>query len=153
MAHPNQKYPDCYHKHCVIDEDLVYLEVLDTAGQDDYTYAPCQYLEAEFIDYLSSALRQQWMRHGQGFLIVYSITSRESFEEVSVFHQQILRVKDQDSYPVVIVGNKCDLEYERQVGMHGAFILATPGSRKTVDFGWHDGRGSRTRRATPLSVH
>jgi GTPase KRas protein len=61
------------------------------------------------------------MRHGHGFIIVYSITSRESFEEVLQFHQQILRVKDQDTYPVVIIGNKCDLEYERQVGMHGRY--------------------------------
>lgn len=29
---------------------------------------------------------------GEGFLLVYSITSRSSFEEVSTFHQQILRV-------------------------------------------------------------
>lgn len=60
------------------------------------------------------------MRTGEGFLLVYSITSRNSFEEISTFHQQILRVKDQDSFPVIVVANKCDLEYERQVGMNGA---------------------------------
>ena len=59
------------------------------------------------------------MRTGEGFLLVYSITSRNSFEEISTFHQQILRVKDQDSFPVIVVANKCDLEYERQVGMNG----------------------------------
>lgn len=59
------------------------------------------------------------MRTGEGFLLVYSITSRDSFEEISTFHQQILRVKDQDSFPVIVVANKCDLEYERQVGMNG----------------------------------
>lgn len=59
------------------------------------------------------------MRTGEGFLLVYSITSRPSFEEISTFHQQILRVKDQDSFPVVVVANKSDLEYERQVGMNG----------------------------------
>ena len=70
---------------------------------------------------------------------MYSITSRSSFEEVSTFHQQILRVsldfpvvpclfrspsltyqvKDKDYFPVVVVANKCDLEYERQVQPHG----------------------------------
>lgn len=60
------------------------------------------------------------MRTGEGFLLVYSITSRSSFEEISTFHQQILRVKDKDSFPVIVVANKCDLEYERQVGMNGA---------------------------------
>ena len=59
------------------------------------------------------------MRTGEGFLLVYSITSRNSFEEISTFHQQILRVKDQDTFPIIVVGNKCDLEYERQVGMNG----------------------------------
>jgi hypothetical protein len=68
---------------------------------------------------LSSAMREQYMRTGEGFLLVYSITSRNSFEEISTFHQQILRVKDQDSFPVVLIANKCDLEYERQVGMNG----------------------------------
>ena len=67
-----------------------------------------------------SAMREQYMRTGEGFLLVYSITSRPSFEEISTFHQQILRVKDRDSFPVMVVGNKCDLEYERQVGMNGA---------------------------------
>ncbi len=65
------------------------------------------------------AMREQYMRTGEGFLLVYSITSRNSFEEISTFHQQILRVKDQDSFPVVVVANKCDLEFERQVGMNG----------------------------------
>ena len=68
---------------------------------------------------LASAMREQYMRTGEGFLLVYSITSRNSFEEISTFHQQILRVKDQDSFPVVVVANKSDLEYERQVGMNG----------------------------------
>ena len=66
-----------------------------------------------------SAMREQYMRTGEGFLLVYSITSRNSFEEISTFHQQILRVKDKDSFPVIVVANKCDLEYERQVGMNG----------------------------------
>lgn len=69
-------------------------------------------------------MREQYMRTGEGFLLVYSITSRNSFEEISTFHQQILRVKDQDSFPVIVVANKCDLEYERQVGMNG--VLQNP---------------------------
>ena len=69
-----------------------------------------------------SAMREQYMRTGEGFLLVYSITSRNSFEEISTFHQQILRVKDKDSFPVIVVANKCDLEYERQVGMNGASV-------------------------------
>jgi GTPase KRas protein len=64
------------------------------------------------------------MRTGEGFLLVYSITSRNSFEEINTFYQQILRVKDQDNVPVIIVANKCDLEYERQVGVNEGRDLA-----------------------------
>jgi GTPase KRas protein len=68
-------------------------------------------------------MREQYMRSGEGFLLVYSITSRNSFEEITTFHQGILRVKDQDTFPMIVVANKCDLEYERQVGMNGALPL------------------------------
>jgi hypothetical protein len=44
----------------------------------------------------------------------YSITSRTSFEEIASFREQILRVKDADRVPVVLVGNKADLEKERR---------------------------------------
>jgi GTPase KRas protein len=47
--------------------------------------------------------------------LVYSITSRASFESLSTFHNQILRVKDVENFPVVIIGNKCDLEQDREV--------------------------------------
>jgi len=89
---------DSYRKQCVIDDEVALLDVLDTAGQEEY-----------------SAMREQYMRTGEGFLLVYSITSRSSFEEISTFHQQILRVKDKDYFPIIIVANKCDLENERQV--------------------------------------
>ena len=59
------------------------------------------------------------MRTGEGFLLVYSITSRQSFDEIQVFQQQILRVKDKDYFPIIIVGNKCDLDAEREVSRQG----------------------------------
>ena len=60
-------------------------------------------------------MRDQYIRSGQGFVIVYSITSKNSFENLAGFHDQILRVKDEDTFPVVILGNKCDLEKDREV--------------------------------------
>lgn len=93
---------DSYRKQCVIDEEVALLDVLDTAGQEEY-----------------SAMREQYMRTGEGFLLVYSITSRQSFEEITTFQQQILRVKDKDYFPMVVVGNKCDLEGDRDVSRQG----------------------------------
>jgi len=68
-------------------------------------------------------MREQYMRTGEGFLLVYSITSRQSFEEIMTFQQQILRVKDKDYFPIIVVGNKCDLEHERQVSKQGILLL------------------------------
>lgn len=59
------------------------------------------------------------MRTGEGFLCVYSITSRNSFDEITTFHQQILRVKDKDYFPIIMVANKSDLESERKVPSAG----------------------------------
>ncbi|BGP06768.1 RAS1 protein [Rhodotorula toruloides] len=98
---------DSYRKQCMIDEEVALLDVLDTAGQEEY-----------------SAMREQYMRTGEGFLLVYSITSRNSFDEIGTFHQQILRVKDKDYFPCIVVANKADLEYERQVGTHEGRELA-----------------------------
>jgi GTPase KRas protein len=55
------------------------------------------------------------MRDGKGFLLVYNITSRPTFDEVHLLHEKILRTKDTDKVPLVLVGNKCDLKDERQV--------------------------------------
>ena len=68
-------------------------------------------------------MREQYMRTGEGFLLVYSITSRQSFEEILTFEQQILRVKDKDYFPMIVVGNKCDLEGEREVSTEGSYLL------------------------------
>lgn len=52
---------------------------------------------------------------GDGFLCVYSITYAVSFNEVQSLHDHILRVKDAEKVPFVLVGNKCDLVSEREV--------------------------------------
>jgi GTPase KRas protein len=57
----------------------------------------------------------QYIRAREAFLLVYSIASKPSFDEIPALRDQILRVKDADKVPTVIVGNKCDLEQERAV--------------------------------------
>lgn len=73
---------------------------------------------------MPSAMREQYMRNGEGFLLMYSITSRMSFEEIETFHQQICRVKDRDYFPMVLIANKCDLESDRQVSSQEGRDLA-----------------------------
>ena len=77
-------------------------------------------------------MREQYMRSGEGFLLVYSITSRSSFAEIATFHRQVLRVKDRDYFPMVMVANKCDLESERQVSTAGMYTLTYAASRLCV---------------------
>ena len=89
---------DSYRKQVTIDDETCLLDILDTAGQEEY-----------------SAMRDQYMRTGQGFICVYAVTSRSAFDEITSFREQILRVKDEDKVPMVLAGNKCDLEEERQV--------------------------------------
>jgi GTPase KRas protein len=98
---------DNYRKMCVIDGEVALLDVFDTAGQEEY-----------------SAMREQYMRSSHGFVLVYSITSRQSFEEISTFQQQILRTKDKDYFPMIVVGNHCDRGGERQVSYQEGFALA-----------------------------
>lgn len=89
---------DSYRKPCVVDGQEVMLDILDTAGQEEY-----------------SAMREQYMRTGEGFLLVYAINLRNSLDELQLFYEQIQRVKELELVPVLVVGNKCDLEGERQV--------------------------------------
>ena len=83
------------------------LDILDTAGQEEY-----------------SAMRDQYMRGGNAFLIVYDITSMASYEDAQPMYDWIRRIKDTDSVPVVICGNKCDLADSRQVSIAQGMALS-----------------------------
>lgn len=83
------------------------LDILDTAGQEDY-----------------SSLRDRYMRNGEGFLLVFSIINRPSFDELKTFKGQICRAKDADAVPMVLAGNKKDMEAQRTVSFEEADALA-----------------------------
>ncbi|KAK4056314.1 RAS2 protein [Microbotryomycetes sp. JL221] len=103
----NHFIEDSYRKHAVIDNQPCLLEILDTAGQEEYT-----------------ALRDQWIREGEGFVLVYSITARPTFERIERFRNQIIRVKDTNSVPIMLVGNKADRRTEREVSSEEGEALA-----------------------------
>jgi len=67
------------------------------------------------FSFVRSVFRDYFMRNGDGFLLVYSINLRDSFKEMPSFWERISRAKDADSFPAILVGNKCDLEFERRV--------------------------------------
>ncbi|KIJ66792.1 hypothetical protein HYDPIDRAFT_149748 [Hydnomerulius pinastri MD-312] len=75
------------------------LEVLDTAGAEQFT-----------------ALKELYIKSGQGFVLVFSLSQEASLREVDNLRQQIHRIKAGDtSIPIVVVGTKLDLVNEREV--------------------------------------
>lgn len=106
------------------------LEILDTAGTEQFT-----------------AMRDLYMKNGQGFLLVFSIASSVTLTDLIELREQILRVKDGENVridrsekknplwlpwlliflfqvPMVLVGNKCDLEEERVVSREQGMELS-----------------------------
>ena len=69
-------------------------------------------------------MRDLYMKNGQGFVLVYSITAQSTFNDLQDLREQILRVKDTEDVPMVLVGNKCDLEDERVVGKDQGMNMA-----------------------------
>ena len=95
---------DSYRKQVLIDGETCRLDILDTAGLEEY-----------------SSMRD--MRAGEGFLIVFAVNNPESFKAISQYREQIKRVKEAEEVPMVIVGNKCDLPH-RDVDLQQARDLA-----------------------------
>lgn len=75
-------------------------------------------------------MRDQYMRTGEIFILTYSVTNRESFEEIPVFYNQILQVRNSFDIPMLLVANKIDLLNEREVfsseGIEMAKLLNIP---------------------------
>ncbi|VDD81535.1 unnamed protein product [Mesocestoides corti] len=98
---------DSYRKKVEVDNEHCILEILDTAGTEQFT-----------------AMRDLYMKNGQGFILTYSITSPPSLFDLIDLREHIIRVKDTENIPIVLVGNKCDLEDERAVGKEEGQKLA-----------------------------
>ena len=55
------------------------------------------------------------MRGGEGFILVYSVTEKRSFQEMRRFKETVDRVRNYEKVPIVLIGNKSDLERKREV--------------------------------------
>jgi GTPase SAR1 family protein len=61
---------------------------------------------------------------GDGFILVFSLTDKHSFEEIKKIKEQIVEAKDTESIACVIVGNKKDLVDKRAVSAEEANAFA-----------------------------
>lgn len=84
---------DAYRKIIRVDNDVTLVEVLDTAGQEDF-----------------SSLRSQWMTDKDAFIFVYSLIDKESVEILYGYIDLLEQVCfDKGIPPIFFVGTKCDL--------------------------------------------
>lgn len=99
---------DSYKKKIMLDGQEVQIDILDTAGQEDY-----------------AAIRDNYFRSGEAFLCVYSILEPESLHATEELREQVLRVKNDDrTVPFILVGNKTDLDSRRAVNQDAAMEQA-----------------------------
>ncbi|POY75391.1 hypothetical protein BMF94_1548 [Rhodotorula taiwanensis] len=117
---------DSYRRNLNVDGVMVSLEVLDTAGTEQ---ASSYLFRASRPVFMS--LSSMYMRSGDGFLLVFSLTNSDSLLELHAIHEQIQRIKEtarppheKARVPIVLVGNKLDLVSERQVNREAAVAVS-----------------------------
>eukprot|EP01126_Amoeba_proteus_P015297 TRINITY_DN16874_c0_g2_i2.p2 TRINITY_DN16874_c0_g2~~TRINITY_DN16874_c0_g2_i2.p2 ORF type:complete len:116 (+),score=12.02 TRINITY_DN16874_c0_g2_i2:491-838(+) len=74
-------------------------------------------------------MRDLYMKNGQGFALVFSLVSDSTFHDLTAIRNQIIKVKDTEEVPMVLVGNKADLQDKRQVSLSEAQSFAEKGFR------------------------
>lgn len=79
-----------YRKNITVDSAACTAYIVDTAGQHEYT-----------------ALRDQHLKEGKGFLLVFSLSDKSTLEEVKQLREQIIKLKGTKKVPFVICANKC----------------------------------------------
>jgi len=100
---------DSYRKAMTVDDTPIILDILDTAGQEEY-----------------ASLRREYISETHAVVVVYPVTDRGTFERVTGFIRDIWPHGDSKpkKLPLVLVGSKIDLEAERQVSEEEGVMLA-----------------------------
>lgn len=98
---------DSYRRQLELDDRMYIIEVLDTAGTEQFT-----------------SMRDLYIKDGNGFILVYSVISKNTLDELYNIHDQIIRVKDIIDIPIIVCGNKCDLEKDRIISLEDGVKFA-----------------------------
>jgi len=104
---------DSYRKLVIVDDVATMLNIYDTAGQEDFY-----------------SIRDQYIRIGEGFVCMYSITNEATFNHIENLQERLVDVTGYEGLPVVLVANKIDLEHER-------VVTYEQGKKLADEFGWH----------------
>jgi len=121
---------DAYRKTVEVDGQLCILEVLDTAGQDDF-----------------ECLRAQWMMDKDGYFLIYSADSLVSLQELQQFYDLHLQINEHKRPlpPIIMIANKIDIVEEdprkRQVSAVQGRELAELYNAKYIETSAKNGTG------------
>ena len=97
---------DHYKIYPEINNEKVEVEIIDTAGQDDYQ---------NFFD--------TWVQYSDGFLLIFAINDLSTFDIVKKRYNKIITMKG-NQIPIILIGNKKDLDNERKVSFKDAKTFA-----------------------------
>lgn len=107
---------DLYIKQITHENKTYVLEILDTAGFEQF-----------------ATMTDLYIRNGHGFILVYSITNAQSYTEIDLIVQKIAQIKQSNKVPMIVVGNKLDLNYNRKVDRSSAPQKYTNSSTSVVE--------------------
>ena len=85
------------HKKFVVENRKIKAQIWDTAGQERY-----------------KAITRAYYKGAKGAFIVYDITRKETFDDVDKWRNELISSCNQE-ITVMLIGNKCDLENQREI--------------------------------------
>lgn len=94
------------------------LDIIDTAGQVRPPPPPCACTDRARLTTTQDEFSILSSRHAvglHGWVLVYSVSSRSSFDMCTIIREKILNYTGRDKVPMVLVGNKSDLAVQRYV--------------------------------------
>ena len=106
---------DNYKAMVEINNESIEIQIVDTAGEEDY-----------------QNMLDQWIDVADGFLLVFAINDKDTFNVLDEKYKRISKHKDKN-VPIVLVGNKCDLENERAVTKEEANQKASAWKAKYIE--------------------